>query len=409
MNKIRACLLPGVITLIISCLFMPSILASESSKTLSSNGRITYRPANVSWQGACISNLAWEPFGSATFEEQIDLMIGASAVRIYLNYWAWVHDPVDNSLGLPYKLFLDEVAGWCYARGIRVIWCPHVFSRWGGNWGFDAKEEFLLTGRIGMPNCNNNSENWSGNWETVQTLYWSNYTQWIVEIASRPAFQHVTDAIEILNEPPGAEDWETHGSSQQALENRYIDFVRLAIDTVRNTTSPDSRFIVEGCPFWRPVIFLEKPLNRSDIVYSMHWYCHTVDPYANNWQETLVARAYSEGRYDEAKARLLGIFNDGYDGCGALFKLQNAGLPVIFGEVGTDPYNCTYWARYMQDFYDICREKNVGFLQHGFFSTPSQVPDPIAYWCYCYGMLNDDLRSLNEVGQLWHNNVGYRS
>lgn len=402
-EKILRKLLTIGFVLLVNCSIISSIPALQDAHTanIESYGTIKYSP----WSGPCITDLAWEPYGNSTFEEQFDLLPNGSAVRIYLNYWAWRRNPIDNSLGLPYRQFLEVVAAWCIKRSIEVVWSFHAFSRWGGNWDFDAKRTFLLTEQINMPNINNDSEDWTGNQEPNFILYWSDWFNWLEEVASSEKLRAATVAFDIFNEPPWAEDWENLGSFQQALEDKYIEFLRHAIDSVRGVV-PDLKVVVEGCPFWRPVLFLEKPLNRSNVIYAMHWYGHNLDPYANDWPETLVARAYAEGRYTEGKARMLEIFNNGYMGCGALFKLQDVGLPVIFSEVGTDSYKQeTYWTKWMQDFYDICKERGVGFLQHGFFFTPRPIPDPEHYWWYCYGMLNNDLRSLNEVGLLLRDNL----
>lgn len=393
--------LPSIISiLLIASFIVPSHSMSTSNVSVESYGTIKYAP--YVWCGAGIADLAWEPFGMSTFEEQFNLLFGATAVRVYLNYWAWRNDPTDNSLGLPYKQFLDEVADWCYARGIKVVWSAHAFSRWGGNWGFDAKRTFLLTGQINMPNINNASENWTGEGEASYTLYWADYIQWVTEIASRPKLQRVTGAIDIFNEPPWAVDWGTRGPLQQELEDRYIEFMQLAIDAVRNV-APNLKIVVEGIPFWYPGFFLIKSLNRSNIIYALHWYSWCDDPYANDWPETLIARAYSEGRYAEGKQLMIEYF---YRQSVGFFTLRDSGYTVLFTEVGTDPYRQeTYWSKWIQDFYDICKERGIGFLQHGFFYTPRPIPNPERPSRFIFGMLDSDLRSLSAVGQLWRDNL----
>ena len=383
-----------------------TISQSTSSYQTISQSTSSYRTIRYEsplWYGAAITDLAFEPYGTSTFKEQFDLMSRATAVRIYLNYWAWRHDPTDNSLGLPYKRFLDEVADWCYVRGIKVVWSAHVFSRWGGNWDFDAKRTFLLTGQIDMPNINNASENWTGGWEASCALYWADYIHWVTEIVSRPKLQRAMGALDIFNEPPWAVDWETRGPFQQKLEDRYIEFVRQSIDAVRNVV-PNSRIVVEGIPFWYPGFFLIKSLNRTNIIYALHWYSSCDDPYANNWPQTLVARAYAEGRHVEGKQSIIQYLYRQFVG---FFTLQDSGYPVFFSEVGTDSYKQeTYWSKWMQDFYDICKERRIGFIQHGFFYTPPPpYPHPDKPHWYLFGMLNSDLRGLNAVGRLWHDNL----
>jgi len=384
--------------------FAVSLVTMNHVSNSSVSENETVSAANELWLGAGITNLGWEPYGNLTYEEQFDLLkeSGANTVRVYLNYWAWTHDPTDNSLKIPYREFLDKVADWCYVRGIKVVWSAHVFSRWGGNWGFDAKRAFLMDEQVGMPNINNDSENWSGEWESSNTLSWDDYVQWVVEIASRPKMREVAAAVDIFNEPPWADDWENRGPHQQQLEDKYLEFMRKAIDAVREV-APDVKVVVEGIPFWFPGFFLFKPLERANVVYALHWYCWCEDPYANGWPSTLIARAYAEGRFDEGKEFMIKYF---YGKDVGFFALQDKGYSVLFTEVGTDTLKQeAYWSKWMQDFYNICKDRRIGFTQHSFFYTkpPISVGETPS-WCI-FGMLGSNYSVLDVEGQLWKENV----
>lgn len=371
----------------------------QGSKSISSYGTIDY--ASSPWYGVCIPGTAYENeiegeeyyrvFAMQRYqvvcEEQFDLMkaCGANVVRIYLNRWAWGNNAPAGLNREPYKQFIEKVADWCYGRGLNVIWSAHVYSRWGRNWGFPQKGEFLLTGQIEMP------------FEPTWTGTWADYIQWLVEIVSNPKLRRVMCALHIFNEPPWADDW-PGGPVQDELENKWNDFSRQAIIAVRAVV-PELPILWQPSPFWIFDICFRKPLNLPNIIYHAVWYCWVPDPYTRDWEIDWIARAYAEGRYDEGKQKMIQYFYDR-----RFFELQDKGEDVFFGEIGTDPY-CqeAYWDRWMQDFYDICYERRIGFVQHAFLYTPPKIPEPVAW--YMWGMLESDFKSLNEVGQLWRTNM----
>ena len=349
----------------------------------------------VRWYGAAITDTLSEPFGVSTREQQFDLVAPGNTVRIYLNYWAWRNDPTGNTLGLPYRDFIDCLADWCSKRGLKVVWSAHVFSRWSKNWSFQAKENFLLTGRTVTPNADDVSENWTGKNEPTYTLSWSDYIQWVREIASRPKLRAVSAALDIFNEPPWIED----SINREIAEGNYLEFMRQAIDAVR-AVAGDLPVIVEGIPEWNPGFFLKsgRSLGRANVIYALHWYCWNKDPYIDNRPESLIARAYREGRNAEGKQLMTQYFYDE-----GFFTLQDQGYPILFSEVGTDPYlQETYWSIWMQDFYDLTRERHVGFLQQGLAPRCSVIPDTQNPVPWLFDMLDSNQVSLNEIGRLWH-------
>lgn len=351
------------------------------------------------WYGASITKPMSEPFGMQTFEQQLDLMLPATAVRIDLNYWAWRRDPTDNTLGLPYKQFLDKIADWSYARGISAIWSAHVFTRSSKNWGTEAKATFLLAGKLNTPNADNISEDWTGAKEANYTLSWADYTQWLTEIVERPKLRQVMSALDIFNEPP----WIENPDQRQIAEDRYLEFMRQAIDAVRAVV-PNLPIVAEGIPEWSPGFFLRpgKSLNRTDVIYALHYYAWYGDPWISDGRtETLIARAYAEGRYADGRKLMAQYFYQV-----GFFELQDNGYPILFTEIGTDPYlQESYWSRWTQDLYDIAKERNIGYLQHGFFDTPRPIPDPSHAGWFMFGMLNRDLVSLSDIGRLWRDSL----
>ena len=349
--------------------------------------------ANPNWYGAC-HHAAWkidlhdpfrEVYGYYCLEKHFDMMkeAGANTVRFYMSGWAWLNNALAGPNEVTYKQFIDQVADWCYARGLKVVWSFHVFTRWGGGWSFDNKRIFLLTGSLDLP-----VEGW--------TATWDDYMRWLRETMSSPKVQRVTAAVQIFNEPPFADDWESVGPNQQLLEDRWIEFAQRAIDTVR-TVMPTATIMLDSCPFWSMNLWTRKSIDRPNIVYHNAHYCYLEgDLYAHDWTEYKIAQAFYEGRDADGISLMRSWFTDlGVYGRG-LFGLQDLGYPVVFGEVGTDPSGqmATFWSRYMQAFYNLLKERGIGFIQHYFqLYTPGD-----------FGMLAD-LNTLNEIGQLWARNM----
>jgi hypothetical protein len=207
-------------------------------------------------------------------------------------------------------------------------------------------------------------------------------------------------ALDIFNEPPYVAD-----SGQRTIaESRYLEFMRQAVDAVR-VVVPNLPVVAEGIPYWSPGFFLlpGKSINRGDVIYALHYYAWCRDPYADNKPETLIARAYAEGRYADGKQLMAQYFYDK-----GFFKLQDMGYPVLFTEVGTDSYlQEIYYSKWIQDLYDIARERNIGYLQHGFYYTAHPISNPNNP--ALFGMLNNDFLSLSDIGRLWHDNLTSKS
>jgi len=179
--------------------------------------------------------------------------------------------------------------------------------------------------------------------------------------------------------------------------------MRQAIDAVR-AIAPNLPIVAEGIPDWHPGFFLApgKSLNRINVIYALHYYAWCRDPSISDGRtETLIARAYAQKRYADGKKLMVQYFYQV-----GFFKLQDKGYPILFTEIGTDPYlQEGYWSRWMLDLYDIAKERNIGYLQHDFSHTLCPIPDPNQAGRFIFGMLNKDLVSLSDVGRLWHDSL----
>lgn len=83
--------------------------------------------------------------------------------------------------------------------------------------------------------------------------------------------------------------------------------------------------------------------------------------------------------------------------CG-LQEMLDKGLTVVFGESGSHILNPNALT-FMQDLFDFCKEKNIGFIQECFRAWDPNTGN------YGTGILNTDWSTLNTLGQVWARNM----
>jgi hypothetical protein len=320
----------------------------------------------------------WTNYGAWTREEHLDLIreSGGTAVKLYLNKWAWETNVALPNFSMRYRDRLQQVVGWCRDKLLHVIFemasGTQDEDHWEAQW--QAKADFL------MEKSAITKESW------IDTC---------VEICS----QMKPDGIGPFNEPPAGKD--NYGNTtylQADLRIAYRKFILSTCEAI-HAVSPNTVCYVESCPFWDPRYIIDNHLGLPYVTYEIHPYC--VDSVAKKITELFEKKDW-EGAKAFYRAYILESTPKGLDLGWSVSKAQRAKLRVYVGECGTNSYQ-TEWKERIQIHYEVMDEIGLDFIQlaldgNSAFTGPN-----------FYGMLEnpwDGKKPIwNELGLLWQQNA----
>jgi hypothetical protein len=270
---------------------------------------------------------------------------GANSVRVTM-----------VSKAFPVSSWLVNLKSQLDANGIKLI----IGTMGINDWEFSFSQGSQLQSDI-ITNVNGKGDSWRSDWsKIIQTL--------------QPY------AIDVMNEPIKGPN--SNGYTP-TLED-YKFFVQQCIQSWRSVKS-DLVIIVPNYSYFDPYtidIYIDQP----NIVYSYHDYYAYNNQYPQVWQQW--AREYWNGSLTTAKSLFQQkILKD----MGALI---NASREIVWEEGGTNYLN-PHADAYLQDWYSLCKQYNIGI------STAFLEPYPRSV----SGMLNSDCTTLNYMGQIWAANM----
>lgn len=286
---------------------------------------------------------------------------GGNAIRM-LVYISQITDPTIYQR-------LKDIVGWAKANELTVI------LTFNGYWD-------MTPGEHGSPvvmTCQHKAEaiyNVGGFGD-----YWiSTYTAAIRDLQP--------DWVEVMNEPPDKYYTTYQGSKtyQQFYED-YRSFIIKSIDAFA-AVKPDLKFMVESAPcpdnsylFVSPRVDELRP--AATIMYEAHlYYAYESSPHKN------FELSYWSGNLATAKIQLYDYL---LTGPLHVQTALNLGLDIYIGEAGVN-MDSPNWNVYMDDMFEFCETYNLGLMWH---QWRYEVIDP------SMGMLNNDWKTLNGVGQHW--------
>lgn len=345
--------LPIVTLLLLAALLIPSSLGNiTSSVALQSAGTILYL-TNDKLMG--VDFLAWFDVPLTPLTDIVK-NAGGNAWRQNMisdcytdQYWFSTMKNLKNDL--------DQ-------RGIKLIIATMGVDSWLFDFNWQEQADIIV-------NVNGSGDKWINDWGNIIK-------------ALNPY------AIDVMNEPMGIEGT-TYAPTmtQQQFFDVYRQFVIRAIEAWRQI-KPDLVCIVANCPFYKPweeTGFDVNPINESNIIYSYHYYYS----YDGNYPPSYLPEQidYWEGRLSEGK-KLLGERIDS-----DTLPMRNKGFTVLVEETGSNVANPNALV-FMQDWFDLCKERNLGVIQHALAPYPREIA----------GMLNEDWTTLNALGKVWARNMG---
>jgi len=194
-------------------------------------------------------------------------------------------------------------------------------------------------------------------------------------------------AIMIQNEPSNG------GTSTTASATAFGYYRQFCINCINawRQIKPDLVIIVQNDPFndWYDSTsygFAANPLSYPNIIYTGHIYYAYDGSYPPSYLPDQQAYWNAKTAQDLANAKqLLTELIDKY-----MSALRNKGQQVMWDEMGAN-VNVPNALNYTQDFYDICKTRNIGAVYYDIV--------PVSY--EPTGLLNEDYLTLNAMGQVW--------
>jgi hypothetical protein len=202
-------------------------------------------------------------------------------------------------------------------------------------------------------------------------------------------------AILVMNEPTNNDTFTTASATAFGY---YRQFCINCINAWRQI-KPDLVAIVNNDPFndwWNSTSygFAANPLSLPNIIYSSHIYYAYDDAYPPSYLPDQQAywNAVTAQDLANAKQLLTNLILEEFA------TLRNEGQQVMWDEWGAN-LQAPHATNYVQDFFDICKSLNMGAVYYD-----------IVPWGYgsgqeASGLLNNDYKTLNAVGQVWAANM----
>jgi hypothetical protein len=248
---------------------------------------------------------------------------GITAIRMVMYIRDWNSNLVHWLTGDHIKTKFPQISSWCHSRGMKLI-----ITAFGTEW--DPPES----------------------WDTMKLNAINNVagagTTWINTYAD-VVDKAQPDALEIMNEPPEAISYAT-----------YKAWCTTAINVWRAVKS-DLTIIVMSIPWWDLTAVTESPFPFSNIIYDCHYYYSYDNSNPATWGFTDQPQLdYWNGNLSAAKTELYNYL-DNTNMC--IKAAQDVGLPIMFGESGTNYLNPNY-LQFMRDFIEYCQTRNIIMIDH---------------------------------------------
>jgi len=345
-------------TLLLCSLLVTAVFSqSATSQYIQSSGRVLYVSPPISrLMGVDKQSWFWDDnIGFIPMDRLVDMVANAGG-NIWRQHMISAQYPNSMAKFIDLKNKLDQ-------RGIKLLIATMGVNSWEFGYNWQEQADIIM-------NADGKGDKWIRDWGNI--------------IAVLQPY-----AIDVMNEPRGIKGttYESKMTEAQFFE-AYRQFCIKAIRAWREI-KPDLVVVVANCPFYKPWTetgFDANPINEPNIIYSVHYYY----AYDNNYPPSYLPeqRAYWDGNLAEAK-KLLAKRID-YD----TLAMRNKGLVIIYEEVGTNVANPNA-AVFMQDFYDLCKERNIGVIHHCLAAYPRSPA----------GLLNSDWATLNAIGEVWARNM----
>ena len=326
---------------------------------IESYGIIEYRSNNSKLMG--VDHFWWGEMNEGHFE--LVKNAGGNAWREHFRYSAWRDDqPLAYDPTVTFRSRMRQMMRWANERNIKII----IGTIW---WESLSPPEgwSQLKANIIM-NANGLGDEWIDGWgEIIREL--------------QPY------AIDVMNEPMWVYD--TTYEAIMTQEQFFEAYRNFCIRTIRawRAIKPDLICIVGGCPFWDLKPLAANPIPEPNLIYALHYYYSYDGTQPPEYSKT--GKAYWEGRLDEAKTLLESeLLNQGVKAC------EDARLQLLMEETGTCPEAPNAFV-FMQDMYDFCKAHNIGVTHHALVPYPKLTA----------GLLNEDWVTLNDLGELWYQNM----
>ncbi|MFB3888912.1 MAG: hypothetical protein ACE14S_05425 [Candidatus Bathyarchaeia archaeon] len=329
---------------------------------INSYGTITY-PAPSTSKLMGVSHYLWGEVNASHFDLLSNCRSNVWREAFWFDSWnestPYWRDPT-----ITFRSKMLQMREWSHERGIKFFISPDTINYEDEDNSAQAKGDVIM--------------NTSGKGD----LWISCYGQVIRELQP--------DIIDVMNEPPHVSftSYADTVTQEQFFQN-YLNFVNKAV-AAWTAIKPDIIFDVMGCPFWDLNPMMVKPINSSNVIYSLHYY-YCLENIAPSSYDTAANRAYWAGT-NLTQAKLL-LENYLLNGAG-IKSVLDKGYRVDMTEAGSCPEARNSFV-FMQDMYDLCKKHGVGVLHF------SLNPYPTA----STGILNADWNTLNAMGQLWARNM----
>lgn len=325
----------------------------------------------VTLRGAGEMSLAYGIYGVTSYDDhsrylskhtfEIAAQAGANIIRFGLN--------MEDTFNTKYQDMVKQAVQWCKELG---MWC---------NIEFHAPDSGGGQGEYWMPVL----------LDPEGTGFYEAWEIWAQEFQN----ESTVCAFGLMSEPPPEG---TNGYTYEELEAMWRPIVVEAIHRI-HAINPNVLIFVDNIQ-WSSDLhqFIENPLNEPNVVYCLHRYYH-FDWYTNHLP---YANAYASGDFETGYNLMKQFYYD------KGFKLLDMGYPVIMEEFGCyredpeSPYEPkTADPNYLiqiNETYKLFREWQAGYTQ---FSLGGKVEGYTRH----YTMLTDDWSTLNEVGEIWRENL----
>jgi len=296
-------------------------------------------------------------WGPPITEALFDLVQSAKAncFREHTQIQLWLTNEDYFAHGKYQDALKNTLMAWTKARNIHVILAPMGYFTWGDR---NEKASIIV------------NENGLGDL----------YIDALVDMVRKLS----PSAIHILNEAPAVGYTQFSGVYTPAQWfSLYRDFVVKAVNRLV-AVKPDILCHVGSAPYYEPLLLLDNPIPRNNIVYVIHTYYF--DYYSNgavNADSGSWSPRYYNGDLIQAKLDLEA------DLLSVVSRFKAANLPLVIEEAGAKSTLPNYLV-FMYDLYDICRRHTLGIIHHSFTTDP---PIP-------FGLFNQQYQ-LNDMGNLW--------
>jgi len=342
--------LPIATLLLLAAFLIPSLLGNITVKgnatsniAIQSNGTISYTSTMLLGVG----HPAWsyDPYGNPVdIEALVNLVADTGA-----NCWREAMYGTSSLTG-----YYTNLKSYCDARGLKFE-IQALLS--------DDEVESDIIDNVG-----NAQTAWINNWSYILQ-------------------QLQPYAIMVMNEPSN------HGTHRTATAQEFALYRQFCINCINawRQIKPDLVIIVQNDPFndlfdSTSYGFAANPLPFSNIIYTRHIYYAYDNTYPPDYLPD--QQAYWNGDLATAKQLLTKLIE------AESLPLTSKGQRVMWDEFGAN-LQAPNAPNYIQDFFDICKARNIGAVEYALAPygwTSGRDPS---------GILNDDYKTFNAVGQVW--------